>query len=171
MSNEGGRPSRSSPYPDSIQPGKVESKDLPSATHGNVTLFKIRAHWLVDLFPDELVVQRKTISIVRNEFLVSFVETIPVKDIGRVVYVNTPIFAGLRIIGKNTAHELSIKGLNKNKAAEAKDIIEGLMLEEAGAVEIPHWIETEHKREMLADAGRDTDDAHRMHGRPSGHED
>ena len=95
--------------------------------------------------------------MVRNEFLVSYVETMPVKDIGRVVYVNTPVFGGLRIIGKNTAHELNIKGLNKKAAVEAKEVIEGLLLEDAGVVDIPHWIQTEKRRDMLADAGRDPD--------------
>lgn len=77
------------------------------------------------IFPDELVVQEKTISIVRNHFLTSFVETMPVCDIGRVVYINTPFFAGIRILGKNTAHELRIGGLNKTYAMKAKQLIEG----------------------------------------------
>jgi hypothetical protein len=81
----------------------------------------------------------------------------PVKDIGRIVYVNTPIFGGLRIIGKNTAHELNIKGLNKKAAVEAKEIIEGLLLEDSGVVDVPHWIQTEKRRDMLADAGRNPD--------------
>lgn len=148
---------RKTPYPAQIQSGRVESNGLPSTKNRNRELFRVKAHWIADIFPDELVIQEKTISVIRNEFLVSYVETIPVKDIGRVVYVNTPIFGGLRVIGKNTAHELNIKGLNKKAALEAKDIIEGLLLEDSGVVDIPHWIQTERKREMLADAGRDSD--------------
>jgi hypothetical protein len=81
----------------------------------------------------------------------------PVRDIGRVVYVSTLIFNGLRIIGKNTDHELNINGLTKKAAVEAKEVIEGLLLEDAGVVDIPHWIQTEERRDMLADAGRNPD--------------
>ncbi len=55
-----------------------------------------------------------------------------VKDIGRVVYVNVPVFAGLRVIGKNTAHELRIRGLPKDQAWHAKELIEGMLLEDRG---------------------------------------
>lgn len=145
---------RKQPYPAAIQSGMVESRDLPSTLNFNRELFRVKAHWLVDFFPDELVIQEKTISIIRNELLVSFVETMPVRDIGRVVYVDAPIFAALRIIGKNTQHELHIKGLNKARAIKAKEIIEGLLLEDSGAVDVPHWIETDKRRDMLAGAGR-----------------
>lgn len=148
---------RNMPYPAQIQTGRVESRSLPSTKNRNRELFRAKAHWIADIFPDELVIQERTISVVRNEFLVSYVETMPVKDIGRVVYVNTPIFGGLRIIGKNTAHELNIKGLNKKLAVEAKEIIEGLLLEDSGVVDIPHWVQTEKRRDMLADAGRNPD--------------
>lgn len=145
---------RKAPYPDTIQRGWVESRSLPSTKNRNNELYRVKAHWLVDWFPDELVIQEKTISVVRNEFLVSYVETMPVRDIGRVVYVKTPIFGGLKIIGKNTAHELDIKGLNKEAAVEAKNIIEGLLLEDSGVVDVPHWVQTDQKRDMLVEAGR-----------------
>ncbi len=149
--------SRRTPYPAQIQSGRVESSNLPSTQKRNRELFRAKAHWITDIFPDELVIQEKTISVVHNDFLFSYVETMPVKDIGRIVYVNTPIFGGLRIIGKNTAHELNIKGLNKKVAVEAKEIIEGLLLEDSGVVDVPHWIQTEIRRDMLADAGRNPD--------------
>ena len=148
---------RRTPYPPQLQGGRVESSTLPSTKKRNRELFRVRAHWIADIFPDELVIQEKTISVVHNDFLFSYVETMPVKDIGRIVYVNTLFFGGLRIIGKNTAHELNIKGLNKKVAVEAKEIIEGLLLEDAGVVDIPHWIQTEKRRDMLADAGRNPD--------------
>ena len=149
--------SRRTPYPAQIQSGRVESSSLPSTKNHNRELFRVKAHWITDIFPDELVIQEKTISVVHNDFLFSYVETMPVKDIGRIVYVNTLFFGGLRIIGKNTAHELNIKGLNKKVAVEAKEIIEGLLLEDSGVVDVPHWIQTEKRRDMLADAGRNPD--------------
>ena len=157
MANGVTQTGRNMPYPAQIQTGRVESRSLPSTKNHNRELLRVKAHWIADLFPDELVIQEKTISVIRNEFLVSYVETMPVKDIGRVVYVSTLVFAGLRIIGKNTDHELNINGLTKKAAVEAKEVIEGLLLEDAGVVDIPHWIQTEERRNMLADAGRNPD--------------
>lgn len=147
-------------YPATIQPGKVESSNLPPKQNSNRELFRVKASHLVDFFPDELVVQEKTISVIRREFMVSYVETLPVRDIGRVVYINTPIFAGLRIIGKNTAHELHIRGLPKQQAQEAEKVVEGLLLEDKGVVEVPQWLHTEERRERLAEAAEQPDEPH-----------
>ncbi|MCA2293004.1 hypothetical protein JF735_05210 [Mycobacterium avium] len=117
------------------------------------------------MFPDELVIQEKTISVICNQFLVSYVETLPVRDIGRVVYVDTVFFGGLRIIGKNTQHELKIKGLNKQQAIKAKEIIEGLLLEDSGVVDVPHWVEADRRRDMLAEAGRAPENQGDLHDR------
>lgn len=144
-------------YPDTIQDGLFQSKDLPSQQNFNRELLRLKAHWITDLFPDVLVVHEKTVSIIRNQLFTSFVETIPLRDIGRVVYINTPFFAGIQIIGKNTAHELHIGGLNKNQAIQAKQLLEGLILENSGLIEIPGWMETtthEH-RVALSQAGKD----------------
>lgn len=157
MANGVTQTGRNMPYPAQIQTGRVESRSLPSTKNHNRELLRVKAHWIVDIFPDELVIQEKTISVIRNEFLVSYVETMPVRDIGRVVYVSTLIFNGLRIIGKNTDHELNISGLTKKAAVEAKEVIEGLLLEDAGVVDIPYGIQTEKRRDMLADAGRNPD--------------
>lgn len=145
------------PYPDRIQSGRYESSNLPAQQDFNRELLRVKAHWITDIFPDELVVQEKTISIVRNHFLTSFVETMPVCDIGRVVYINTPFFAGIRILGKNTAHELRIGGLNKTYAMKAKQLIEGLLLEESGSIEIPGWMESKAYKHgaALQQAGKD----------------
>lgn len=171
MANGVTQTGRNMPYPAQIQAGRVESRSLPSTKNRNRELFRTKAHWLVDWFPDELVIQEKTISVVRNEFffLVSYIETMPVKDIGRVVYVKTPIFGGLRIIGKNTQHELHIKGLRKDQALNAKEIIEGLLLEDSGIVEVPHWVETDRRRDMLAEAGRDPDNQSNLYDRAHEH--
>jgi hypothetical protein len=132
---------------------KVESSNLPSTRNYNRELLKVRAVWIADIFPDELVIQERTVSVIRNEFLVSYVETMPVKDIGRVVYVNTPLFAGIKVLGKNTAHELHIKGLRKRQALWAKDILEGLLLEKSGDIDIPDWWHIADRREALAREG------------------
>lgn len=148
---------REGPYPAVLRGGRIESLGLPATNNNNRRLYSSRAHWLVDWFPDELVIQEKTISVIRNDtfFLASYVETMPVRDIGRVVYIKTPLFGSLRIIGKNTQHELRIKGLKNDQALKAKEVIEGLLLEDAGVVDVPHWVEADDRLEILAKAGRD----------------
>lgn len=148
-------PERAGVYPKETQPGANKSAALPEKSqNNNRELFRVRASRLADIFPDELVVQEKTISVIRREFLVSFVETLPIKDIGRVVYTNTPLFGGITILGKNPAHELKIRGLPKKAAIQAKEIVEGLLLEDQGVIDVPDWLHTDTRRDMLEKAGK-----------------
>lgn len=128
---------------------------LSSKNDTNRELFRVRASWIVDFFPDELVIQERTVSVIRNSFLVSFVETLPIKDIGRVILIDTPIFDGIQILGKNVAHDLHIKGLNKAVAERAKEVLEGLLLAEKGEIDVPQWLRIDEKDELLAAAARD----------------
>jgi hypothetical protein len=136
----------------------------------NRELYRLRSSILVDLFPDELVVQEKTISVIKRELLVSSTQTITIKDVGRVVYVDGIIFGTLEVLGKNTAHDLRIKGLNKMRAVEAKKIIEGLILEDQAVVEMPDWIQAEEHRELLLHANTDPFHYTDSYKKPSNHE-
>ena len=131
-----------------------KSNRLPVTNDTNQELFRVRAAWLVDFFPDELIIQEKTVSIIRNSFLVSFVETLPIKDIGRVILIVTPIYDGIQILGKNVAHDLHIRGLTKDKAHRAKEVLEGLLLEEKGEITIPQWLRIDEKDDLLVAASR-----------------
>lgn len=142
----------------------VKPAASPTKNDMNHELFRVRAAWIIDFFPDELVIQEKTVSVIRNSFLVSFVETLPIKDIGRVILISTPIFYGIQILGKNVAHDLHIKGLTKDKAHYAKEVLEGLLLEEKGAIDIPQWLRTDEKDDLLAAASRGD-----LHHLPSKH--
>lgn len=105
----------------------------------NKELYRVRASRLIDLFPDELVIQEKAITIIRRTFMFSSTETLPVQDIGRTVLIDTPLFDGLHILGKNVAHDLQIKGLWPERARKAKEIIDGLLLEER-ETNVPLWL-------------------------------
>lgn len=133
-------------------PGVPKSNTLPAVNDTNQELFRVRAAWIVDIFPDELIIQEKTVSVIRNSFLVSFVETLPIKDIGRVILIVTPIYDAIQILGKNVAHDLHIKGLTKDKAQRAKEVLEGLLLEEKGEVNVPQWLRTDEKDDLLVAA-------------------
>src|SRR5687768_14655873 len=87
-------------FPISAPSSDDGTQDAPNAAaqDANAELYRVRASRLIDPFPDELVIQEKTISVIRRSILSSNVETILVKDIGRVVYLGTPVFAGVEIL-------------------------------------------------------------------------
>lgn len=113
---------KTKPYPNKIQSGIYESKTLPAIKNFNRELLRVRAVWPFDFFPDELIIQKKTVSVIRREFVLSYIETIPVKDIGRTVLTHSPLFDALTIIGKNPSHTLEIKKLPKGKAKLEKKL-------------------------------------------------
>jgi hypothetical protein len=142
---------RKMPYPPQIQPGRFESSNLPSIDNYNRELFRVRASRLVDLLPDELVIQEKTVSIIRNQFLVSYIETIPVNGIRHIVYGDTLFFASITIFGN--VHELGIKGLPRGQAITAKNILDGLLLEQMEDVDVAQLLRLDEHRDMLAQKG------------------
>lgn len=111
------------------QKSNSASEIIANTKDNNQELYRLKSSRLADFFPNELIIQDQTVSVIKNNFLNSQVETIPIRDIGRVIYIDTPFFAGLEILGKNTAHDLKLKGLIKRDAQKAKQIIEGLLLE------------------------------------------
>src|SRR5260221_5637843 len=114
-------------YPTQVIPRRL----LPYLTRINSELFYVRASLLAGLFPDELLVKEKSVTVVHNSFLFSYDETLTIKDIGRVICMKTPFLAGLRIYGKNPTHILEITGLWNNAAVRGKELIEGLLLAES----------------------------------------
>jgi hypothetical protein len=107
-------------------------KDLQSSIDrygpDNPVVRHVKCHPLTELFPDELIVREKSITVVRNSLLTNTYESMAILDIGRIQLNNTAFFAALRCIGLNPAHELHLKGLRKKDASEVEEIIESLML-------------------------------------------
>lgn len=115
----------------------------------NRELYRVKSSRLVELFPDELIINERTITLVHHHLLFSTSETISIKDIGRVVYIDTAVFDGLRVLGKNTAHELVINGLYRRQAEAAQQIIEGLVLIEQNEPTMPYWLQVDPHGELL----------------------
>lgn len=128
--------------------GRTASYDLSLPTEDNQELFRVRASMWTELFPDELVINEKTVSLIQRSLLGSSIATILVKDIGRVVYADTIIFAGLEVLGKNTAHDLYVKGLYKRDAIIAKEMIEKLLLNAQESQEPPLWPQMDTKKRI-----------------------
>jgi hypothetical protein len=149
MISNGVSTGRIAPYSTDGRTGKSVSNDLPNVHTHNRELFRLKSSRFVALFPDELIIQEKTVSVIRRGLFMSAVETLPIKDIGRVVYVDAPFFAGLQILGKNPSHDLHIKGLNKGEAMHAKEVIEGLLLEDEAVVEMPVYLRGDQLEDPL----------------------
>lgn len=98
--------------------------------HGseNPIVIRVKCHPLASLFPNELIVRKRSVTIVRNSLMNTTYESMAVLDIGRVQLNNATFFASLRCVGLNPAHELFLKGLRKKDAIEAENVIESLML-------------------------------------------
>lgn len=119
---------RDRPYPHQIQSGLYQSNDLPTTKNGNQELLRVKAVRVLDFFPDELVIQEKTVSVIRRELLLSYVETLPVKDIGEVILSEAGSFAALKIISKVPRSNLEIKNLPSNEVKQAKEVLDKLLL-------------------------------------------
>ena len=130
------------PSSDSVLAPVPDPKTIHVIKFKNQELLRAKASPFLGFFPDELVVQEKTVSLSKKEFLSTCCESFPLKDIGRVILTDTIFFSSLILIGKNTAHQLEIAKLSKEKAKEAKDLIEGLMMEEKDQVELPSYLAT-----------------------------
>lgn len=145
---------QSSPYPESAQAHAVETNSVPMVHCSNRELFRVRASLLVGIFRDEMVIQEKTVSIIHNGFLSSYVETLPIRDIGRVIEFNTALLCGLRILGKNPSHDIRMSGLSRQDVLQSKLLLEGLLLEDREEIEVPRNLPPEIRSEVLADAAQ-----------------
>lgn len=122
----------------------------------NPELFRVRGSWLLNWPPppDELVIQEKVVSLVHNEFGAAHVETMPVADIGHVTYMSIPLSASLKIIGKNPSHVLQISGIPTDLAMQAKELLDGLILEKSGELDVPEGLHPDSHRELLQKEGQ-----------------
>ncbi len=91
-------------------------------------LLRIKSVFPFDFFPDELIIGKKTVSVIKRQFLNSNTETFLVKDIG-LVSINTAIlFSHIRISYKAPYEDIVIGTLWKTEAKNIKALLDKLML-------------------------------------------
>jgi hypothetical protein len=83
---------------------------------------------LKGLFPNELIIRKKSITVVKRDFLTSNVETFLVKDIGLVQINNAVFFSQIRVSYKAPYEDILIAKLLKEEAKQAKSLLDRLML-------------------------------------------
>jgi hypothetical protein len=138
------------------RPQPSQPKSVQSVQNQNPVLFSTKTYWPYDPFPDNLVIQEKTISFFRKNIFSSGVyQTIPVNKIsGSVIYIY-PGFAVLTINVKEeeakaeTTHNFPLK---KDVALQAKEILDGLVLKEQNIINFPPAKTVEEKKQGLEKA-------------------
>jgi hypothetical protein len=103
---------------------------INSSTVRDKELFRLKAVWPFDFFPNELLIREKSVSVIQRYFIVSNIETILVKDIGLVTINDGLILAALIISYKAPHEDLQISKLPRSKAYQAKALLNKLMIAE-----------------------------------------
>ena len=99
---------------------EIEEKDAE--------LLRIKSFFPIDLFPNELVIRKKTVTVIKRNFLTSNTETFLVKDIGLVCINNALLFSEIRVSYKAPYEDMVINRIVKEQAKQAKALLDKLML-------------------------------------------
>lgn len=91
-------------------------------------LLRIKGFFPIDFFPNELIIRKKTVSVIKRNFLTSNIETFLVKDIGLVMINNAIFFSEIRVSYKAPYEDMIINKLLKHEAKQAKALLDKLML-------------------------------------------
>lgn len=91
-------------------------------------LLRLKAIFPFDFFPNELIIRKKTVSMIKRGFLTSYTETMLVQDIGLVSVFQTVLFASLKISYKAPSADVIINTIPKQQAVKAKEVLDQLMV-------------------------------------------
>lgn len=90
--------------------------------------FCIKAHWLFELMPNELIIDMYKLSFIDKTLMYKNVTSIPIKDVAKAEVTNDLFFATLEIINLTQTINLQIKHLRKGEARQALALIQGMMI-------------------------------------------
>lgn len=99
---------------------EIEEKDAE--------LLRIKSFFPIDIFPNELVIRRKTVTLIKRNFLTSNTETFLVKDIGLVQINSAVFFSQIRVSYKAPYEDMVISNIVREQAKQAKSLLDKLML-------------------------------------------
>lgn len=112
-------------------------------------LFRIRAVFPFDLFPDEVIVDVNKVNIIQNSFLSKNMHSVFIKDISDVVVQTGILFACLSIIDFGfVENTIDIRYLDISKALEARRIIQGLVVSSRQGIDLSKVEVTDLRRKV-----------------------
>jgi hypothetical protein len=109
---------------------KEEDKVQDLLGNARTALYKCKAVFPFDLFPDELSIEPNQVNIRKNFFFFTSRESsIPLKNIADAIVRTTPFFASLQIVDQNfVENSTEVQFLWKRDAEKARQIIQGLII-------------------------------------------
>lgn len=127
------------PKPDplvTVNKNNKESQPIP-ASEISRELLRIKGTWPFDMAPDELIIEEKRIIIKRNNFPVGgSVITLPLKKLTSFEVNHAILYSALYIKGEGNTLNYVMQWLKPEDALRAKEVIDGLRLQESEFVEI-----------------------------------
>lgn len=91
-------------------------------------LYKAKSFFPLDLFPNELIIREKSITIITRNFLTAYTQTMLIKDVGLVSVNQSLFFAMLQISYKIPTDDIFLSKMPKKQAQEAKILLDRLMM-------------------------------------------
>lgn len=96
-------------------------------TKSNRTIASISSMFPWDLFPNSIDVEESRITFIFRQFFASQSHSLDIKDISNIFIESSLFFATLQIVSRTfVQNDIKISHLNKKKAIEIRNIIEGL---------------------------------------------
>lgn len=146
---------------DSVPLGKSSQKSTkrvypPPSAEINPTLLNIESVWPFEFFPNRLIIDEEDITIVEKRFFfMGWTETIPASEIQDVRMYMGPFLASLSIQKKPPViKQIEINNLWKKDALRAKELIDGLILENRDLIKIPEKTPLLAKKRIIEQAGK-----------------
>lgn len=128
----------------------------PQSSEINPTLLDIKSVWPFEFFPNRLIIDEEDVTIVNKRFFfMGWTETIPASEIQDVRMYTGPFLASISIQKKPPViQQIEVNNLWKKDALRAKELIDGLILENRDLIKIPEKTPILTKKHIIEQAGK-----------------
>lgn len=115
-------------YPTIHKKDNMDLEDLVASTRR--AIFKTRAVFPFDLFPDQLSIEPTQVNFSKKSFFLTYhLQSIPIKNVADVFLQTSIFFASLRVVDSSyIENSIEIDYLPKDHASKARRIIQGLVI-------------------------------------------
>lgn len=113
-----------------IEQEKQRQKIRNLVENSRTVLFKCKAVFPFDLFPDEITIEPTQVNVSKRYFFLSArSNSIPIKNLADAIIHTAPFFASLTLIDQNFAeNSVTVSYLSKKDAEIARRIVQGLIV-------------------------------------------
>lgn len=98
-------------------------------SNDRIVLFKCKTVFPFTLFPDEIIIDKKKVSIIRDNFLTRHIDTINIVDVLKASLFHGPFFGSLELTTRFYSQKpIKFTHLKKADALTARSLIQGLII-------------------------------------------